>query len=824
MSHTRVNQNHEAEPNVHGLFDGRIQRQYVVWGLVWTLLIAASFAYNAFSVHRNVMHNAEAAALATINKDMSFRKWATSHGGVYVPPSERIPPNPYLHIPDRDVETTSGKVLTLMNPAYMLRDLQLNFPGDYGILTNITSLTPINPHNSADAWEVKALTQFEQNPEPVQAISHINGQAYLRLMQPFVVEPLCLKCHEAQGYKLRDVRGGISTAVPMAPYYEQRNSRWWQQGVTHSAVWLIGVFGLSIGRRRALKFEQERRSYLADLKESEVLYRSVTNNGQAFIWMSDVNEQHIFFNQPWLAFTGLTEANATTDWLGSIHPDDVAVCQQACRNAFIYHQAFQIAYRLKRHDGVYRWIYDEASPRYNAKGEFVGYIAHGLDITDLKEAESQIAALTNFDVLTQLPNRRLMMVQLAQALQQSALHQEHGAVLLIDLDNFKLLNDSLGHEMGDELLKQVTKRLQAILPKQATLARFGGDEFMMLLEQLDAVEYIAVEQVGVIVQQVLHVFDEAFQLDNTPYQTSASVGIMMFYGTNIDEEALLQHAEVAMYQAKEAGRNTARFFDPHMQDVVNARSQLEYELRQAVQQQHFVVYAQPQTDASGKVVGAELLLRWPHAKRGLVSPVEFIPLAEETGLILPLGEWVMRQACLTLAQWQSHAALAGLTLAVNVSARQFQQADFVDQIMRLLAETAAPAHCLKIELTESMFVSGFDVAMEKMHQLKHLGVKFSLDDFGTGYSSLSYLKRLPLDQLKIDQGFIRDLLLDENDRAIAQLIISLADNLNLEVIAEGVETQEQQALLAQMGCHRYQGYYFGRPQPLVQFEAALLAH
>ena len=319
-------------------------------------------------------------------------------------------------------------------------------------------------------------------------------------------------------------------------------------------------------------------------------------------------------------------------------------------------------------------------------------------------------------------------------------------------------------------------------------------------------------------------FDEAFQLDNTPYQTSASVGIMMFYGTNIDEEALLQHAEVAMYQAKEAGRNTARFFDPHMQDVVNARSQLEYELRQAVQQQHFVVYAQPQTDALGKVVGAELLLRWPHAKRGLVSQVEFIPLAEETGLILPLGEWVMLQACLTLAQWQSHAALAELTLAVNVSARQFQQADFVDQVMRLLAETAAPAHCLKIELTESMFVSGFDVAMEKMHQLKHLGVKFSLDDFGTGYSSLSYLKRLPLDQLKIDQGFIRDLLTDENDRAIAQLIISLADNLSLEVIAEGVETQEQQALLAQMGCQRYQGYFFGRPQPLAQFEAALLAH
>lgn len=801
----------------------RINRQFVVTGVVWTLLIGASLVYNAYSVHRNVIHNAEAAALVTINKDMSFRKWATSHGGVYVPPSERTPPNPYLYIPDRDVETTSGKALTLMNPAYMLRDLQHNFPGDYGILTNITSLTPINPNNTADPWEVKALTHFETYAEPFQAVSQINGQDYLRLMQPFVVEPLCLKCHAAQGYQLGDVRGGIGTAVPMAPYYAQRNSRWWQQGFTHSAVWLVGMFGLGLGRRRALKFEQDRQDYLSVLSESELLYRSVTNNGQSFIWMSDEYEKSIFFNEPWLSFTGLTQQQALSDWLASVHPGDVEAYQQSYDNAFAYHQSFQIAYRLKRHDGVYRWIYDEASPRYNAKGEFVGYIGHGLDITDLKEAESQIAALTNFDVLTQLPNRRLMMVQLAQALQQSARHREHGAVLLIDLDNFKLLNDSLGHEMGDELLKQATKRLQRVLPKHATLARFGGDEFMMLMEHLDEAEHIAVEQVGLVAQQILHAFNSVFQLNNQPYQTSVSIGIMMFYTAKMAEEEVLQHAEVAMYQAKEAGRNTLRFFDPHMQDVVNARSQLEYELRQAVQKQHFVVFAQPQTDALGKVVGAELLLRWPHTKRGLISPMEFIPLAEETGLILPLGEWVMRQACLTLAQWQSHKALADLTLAVNVSARQFQQEDFVDCVLAILTETGAPPHRLKVELTESMFVSGFDMAMEKMHQLKRLGVKFSLDDFGTGYSSLSYLKRLPLDQLKIDQGFIRDLLIDDNDRAIAQLIISLADNLHLEVIAEGVETQEQQALLAQMGCQRYQGYFFGRPQPLAQFEAALLA-
>lgn len=800
-------------------------RRYLLLAVLWTLLIVLSAGYGAYTAQRNAVLNAQSAAIASVNKDMSFRRWVTSHGGVYVEPSEHTPVNPYLHHPERDLITKEGKHLTLVNPAYALRNMLDNYPDEFGIRTHLTSLKLLNPDNHSDQWEYRALQQFEIKAVPVEALSEIDGEPYYRYMKPFIVEQMCLKCHAQQGYHLNDVRGGISTSVPMSSYYEQRNIVWWQLGITHAIIWLLGLVGLWITYRRTQIFNQERHAHIYQLQETEALYRSITDNGQSLIWMSDVHHERIFFNRPWLNFTGLATEQALMHWQDAIHPDDQQHYHQEMQAASAHQQPYQLTYRLKNRDGYYHWILDECAPRYNAKGDFVGYIGQGLDISDLKEAEAKISMLTNFDNLTRLPNRRMMMAQLQESLHYSTHNGCYGALILIDLDNFKSLNDTLGHDKGDELLKQVAQRLQSLLPKQqSALGRLGGDEFMMLAGVLHEDETLAIERAGSLAQRIVESFQQPFRLQSQTYQTTASVGVVLFYGDFKSVDTLLQHAEVAMYQAKEAGRNTLRFFDPHMQEAVSARSALEHDLRQALRQQAFMLYAQPQVNAQGCTLGVELLLRWQHPQRGMVSPATFIPLAEEMGLIIPLGEWVLWQACQLLARWQTDARWSKLRVAVNVSAHQFKQEQFVQQLQHILTETGAPAALLELELTESVFVADSKTAIDKMLQLKQLGVRFSLDDFGTGYSSLSYLKRLPLDQLKIDQGFVRDLLVDDNDRVIARTIITLADSLGLDVIAEGVETQEQQALLAQMGCFNYQGYWFARPQPIRAIEEHWLVH
>lgn len=796
------------------------RHKYLVYIAIWTVLIITSLSFNYHSLASHTLESARAAAIATINKDMSFRKWAASHGGVYVPPSARTPSNPYLFHPQKDVETTDGLKLTLMNPAYMLRDMQRHFSDDYGTQTNITSLNPLNPNNQADEWERKALKQFEQSPGLVEEISVIENERYMRLMLPFVVETECLKCHAHQGYQIGEVRGGIGTAVPMRSFENYQQVRQVELGASHAVVWLIGLLGLAFSWRREAEHDDEREKQARALRENELLYRSVANNGQALIWLADTDKQCTFFNQPWLDFTGRSlQQELGEGWAQGVHPDDLQHCLQVFRHAYDDQSKFQMVYRLMRHDGVYRWILDEGAPRYNTEEQFVGFIGHCLDISDLKEAQHQIDYLAHYDSLTNLPNRHLMMRRLQQVIEANGTHAKYSAILLIDLDNFKLLNDTLGHDIGDAFLIQVGKRLESLPFEHIQLARLGGDEFMILIEQLDSHDRLAAEQTEVIARQVLASLREPFYLGLQEYRTTSSIGIMLFQGAEQTAEELLKFAEVAMYQAKETGRNTLRFFDPQMQALVSARNELEHDLRKSVNEQHFILYYQPQVNVSGQIIGAEALIRWQHPARGLISPVEFIPLAEETGLILPMGTWVIEQACQTLVSWSKHPHLAELTLAVNVSARQFYQADFVEQTRQILQQTGANPTRLKLELTESLFVMGIEQVIEKMRELKTLGVRFSLDDFGTGYSSLGYLKRLPLDQLKIDQSFVRDILEDSNDVAIAKMVLALSQTLELRVIAEGVETQAQYALLRDMGCRYFQGYWFGHPMPINLFES-----
>lgn len=444
------------------------------------------------------------------------------------------------------------------------------------------------------------------------------------------------------------------------------------------------------------------------------------------------------------------------------------------------------------------------------------------DISQRQLAQAQINELAFYDPLTKLPNRRLLLDRLNQAIRASGRQATRSALLFVDLDNFKTLNDSKGHLQGDALLVQVAQRLITCIRKGDTVARLGSDEFVVLLVNLGVSELEAASQSRAVAEQIQLALGETYALDCGTHHSSTSIGISLF-GGDLPESSLdvLKRGELAMYQAKAAGRNALRFFDPAMQVDMTKRAALEAELHEAILHRQLVLFYQSQVIDAGCVTGVEALLRWRHPTRGLVSPGEFIALAEESGLILPIGQFVLESACRQLALWAEDPGLAHLTMAVNVSARQFQQKDFVAQVVTALDQSGANPKQLKIELTESMLVQEVESVIAKMGRLKEMGVKFSLDDFGTGYSSLAYLKRLPLDQLKIDQGFVRDILTDPNDAAIAKMVVVLADSLGLAVIAEGVELQAQRDVLAGLGCHAYQGYLFSRPLPLDAFEEYL---
>jgi diguanylate cyclase (GGDEF)-like protein/PAS domain S-box-containing protein len=452
------------------------------------------------------------------------------------------------------------------------------------------------------------------------------------------------------------------------------------------------------------------------------------------------------------------------------------------------------------------------------EGQVSHYVSTLTDITKRKAAENEIQHLAFYDPLTRLPNRRLLLDRLQHALSSSDRNEKTGALLFIDLDNFKTLNDTLGHDRGDLLLQGVAERLLASVRDGDTVARLGGDEFVVMLENLSSQEEEAGAQTKVIGEKILASLNQVYDLAGHNYHSSPSIGIALFRGHESSMEELLKRADLAMYQSKAAGRNTLRFFDPEMQSIVNTRAALEAELREAVRLHQFVLHYQPQVDGTGQPTGVEALIRWQHPQRGLVLPAEFIPLAEETGLILPMGLWVLETACRQLVAWAREPGHAHLCIAVNLSARQCKQGDFVAQVLAVLDQTGADPKKLKLELTESLLLDNVEGMVVKMMALKARGIGFALDDFGTGYSSLSYLKRLPLDQLKIDQSFVQDLLTDSNDAQIARTIITLAQSLGLAVIAEGVETQAQRDCLATQGCHHYQGYLFGRPAPAATFQ------
>jgi diguanylate cyclase (GGDEF)-like protein/PAS domain S-box-containing protein len=473
----------------------------------------------------------------------------------------------------------------------------------------------------------------------------------------------------------------------------------------------------------------------------------------------------------------------------------------------------------KRKDGtVYpKWL-TITSVRDEA-GEITHYVAIFMDISERKRAEEEIQRLAFYDTLTELPNRRLLMDRLIQSLIASERSGSYGALLFMDMDNFKILNDTQGHDVGDMLLIEVANRLKSSVRESDTVARLGGDEFVVILQGLGSSELLAANQAEDVAEKIVAALGESYLLGAHEHHSSVSIGVGLFHGRQVTVDELLKRADTAMYQAKSAGRNAVRFFETDMQKSVESRAMLEKDLRQALAREELLLYYQMQVNNKQQIIGAEVLLRWINPERGFVSPAQFIPLAEESGLILPIGLWVLETACGQLRQWQDSPATRHLQLAVNVSARQFRQPNFVAQVGEILEKQGIDPTRLKLELTESVVLTDVEETVQKMLALKRLGVQFSMDDFGTGYSSLSYLKQLPLDQIKIDQSFVRDIVTDKSDAIIVKTIIDMSINFNLEVIAEGVETGEQLEILRQNGCQAFQGYLFGKAVPLTEFES-----
>ncbi|MBT3030054.1 MAG: EAL domain-containing protein [Candidatus Thiodiazotropha endolucinida] len=675
--------------------ESRLRIQLWVAFFGWTLLVLFLLLWAMSNEDAEMLELARREAIDNFNKDQAFRVWATTHGGVYVPVTERTQPSPLLrHIPERDLVTPSGRQLTLLNPAYMLRQMMEDYAELYGVKGRITSTKPLNPENAPDEWERAALESFERGEKEQFELTDINGEPYLRLIRPMETKAGCLKCHHNQGYQVGDIRGGVGISVPMKHYFSSAAEQKREIKAGLGLIWFAGVSAIWFYGRRSRQRFRERKDY-----------------------------------------------------------------------------------------------------------------------------EDQIWQQANFDSLTGLSNRNLFLDRLGRALAFARRQHSILALLFIDLDRFKYVNDALGHATGDQLLQEAARRLRLCVREMDTVSRLGGDEFTVILPIISEGQAVAR-----VATSILTELSRPFDLGGQETHVSASIGITLYPQDGSDTGMLLQNADTAMYQAKAEGRNTYRFFTWEMNKVAEGRVSLGAALRNALRGNEFQLHYQPIVDiADGQIVGAEALIRWGSPEQGRVGPDQFIPVAEESGLIVPIGDWVLQQAALDLKLWD-RAGLKMELLSVNVSTVQFQFEGFLEKMLDLMKHQPHLSSRLFLEITESVFLDEHREPGTRLGVLRKQGIGISIDDFGTGYSSLSYLKRFPVDKIKIDKSFIRDVTTDPEDAALCEAIIAMAHHLGLKVVAEGVETKAQWRFLHESGCDYAQGYYIGRPMAAATFTDFLVKH
>jgi diguanylate cyclase (GGDEF)-like protein/PAS domain S-box-containing protein len=605
------------------------------------------------------------------------------------------------------------------------------------------------------------------------------------------------------------------------------NAGWHRLALVSVAAWTLFwsacATALLFAQRRRAALERLARNAEADRAAAAERVELALNGASLGLWDWHIPSGRRTVDGRACAILGYTrdEHNRQSedgDFYAPVHPED----RELLRHALDQHlqgavPAFEAEFRMRHRNGHWVWVQSRGKVvERGADGQPVRMVGTRTDISARKQAEADIAHLAFYDGLTNLPNRRLLMDRLGHAVAKCERNGGFGAVLFVDLDNFKTLNDTRGHDMGDRLLEMVAFRLQQVTRDADTVARLGGDEFVLLLEDLGTSALDATAHAELVAGKILGTLSLAYTLDGHELRSTPSIGVALFGNANHIVHDLLRQADMAMYEAKSAGGATFRFFDPSMQAAVDASTSLETDLRFALARREFELYYQPVVDATGLMVGVEALIRWHHPKQGLTGPGAFIAQAEKSGLIVGIGDWVLQEACRQLARWADDAATGHFTIAVNVSARQFRQEDFVPRLLEILAHSGADPRRLKLELTESVLLADVEDTIARMTALKEQGIGFSLDDFGTGYSSLSYLQRLPLDQLKIDQSFVRDMLRVPHAASIVQAIVHLAGNLGLHVVAEGVEEEAQWDELRSLGCGGFQGYLFARPMALAE--------
>ncbi|HYC46064.1 MAG TPA: EAL domain-containing protein [Burkholderiales bacterium] len=592
-----------------------------------------------------------------------------------------------------------------------------------------------------------------------------------------------------------------------------------------ASVWVSVVTSLVEGESGAPRYflsvvhdVSARRDAELALRESEEKFRQLADNIPEIFWITDARQRKLHYLSPGFeTLTGkpLSEVmRRPRAWLQVVHPDDRERVRLARKG--LPQNEYNIEYRIVLADGGVRWVHDQAFPVRDANGKVYRIAGIGADVTHRKEAEEKLVYLAHYDGLTGLPNRVLFFDRLQQTLAQAGRRGVLAAVMFLDLDRFKVVNDTLGHGIGDELLRHVAHRLAGCVRVGDTVARFSGDEFVLIVNDLHSAE-----DARHIAQKVLQAFTDPFRLGGHEVFVSTSVGISMFPSDCEDEQALLKNADTAMYRAKESGRNNFQFYTREMNARAMYRLELENSLRHALERGEFRLHYQPKACLhTGRVTGVEALLRWERPDHGLVPPGEFVPLLEDTGLIVPVGEWVLSEACRQVEAWR-RSGREGLSIAINISARQFATRNLGEVVKRALDAHQADPKLIELELTESLLMGNTEEVVRTLEYLKSLGVRLSIDDFGTGYSSLSYLKRFPIDALKIDRSFIDEITTDVDDATITRAVIGMAHNLGLKVVAEGVETEAQIAFLSANGCDEAQGYYFARPQPAGQLAKLL---
>lgn len=649
--------------------------------LILTLLVAYSYFWNIDNITREKFSLALSEAQSYWNKDLAFRQWAARHGGVYVIPDERTRPNPALsHLPDRDIVTTDGMKLTLMNPAYMTRQMVEEFEGDYGIKGKITGKKQLNPANKPDQWQLKALNLFEAGKtDTFYEQQNIDGQPYLRFIKAVYMTEGCIKCHGILGYKDGDLRGGVSVSIPLLPYITAAKETGNSILATHLVVWFLGMLAI------------------------------------------------VFF-----------------------------------------------AYLLKgmMHQLTYKAMYDD---------------------------------------LTGLPNIRLFKNRLEQAFKRSKRDSQHKfAVCFMDLDRFKNLNDSRGHKVGDILLMALAERISKLLRPGDTIARMGGDEFTLLLEDIDGLE-----DTVLVSKRILGSFKLPFDVDSDQIYTNASIGICISSDHYTNSDEMIRDADIAMYRAKSQGKGQFYVFDPQMHQSALETMRIENDLRSALDKQQMEVYYQPVIDLkNGVIEGFEALLRWHHPTLGSVSPERFIPVAEHTGQIKEIGLWVLEQACHQVREWNlQFNAEEEFSIAVNLSSIQLTDDRIDNKIGEILKKTRISSQKLNMEVTETALIGHREQVKDKIQKIRDKGISISIDDFGKGYCSLTYLQEFDFDTLKIDKDFIQDMEPEGKGLQLVRTLMLLARDLKMNVVAEGVETEDQLNRLKAFKCPLIQGYYYSRPLP-----------